>query len=127
MRIAKLAWERGTAPAVDRKLHPQPGRVTAAAAKGAVVRYLESDATQIGPGAWIEGDAVVAERAVIGVNAHVGRRAVIGRNAVIGPYANVGDDARVQNGARVPRETKIAAGEEYHASTQDLRRLGLAA
>jgi hypothetical protein len=43
----------------DRKLHPQPRHVTAAAdgagiaaaAKGVKVRYLESDATPLGPGA----------------------------------------------------------------------------
>jgi hypothetical protein len=51
----------------------------------------------------------------------------VGRNAVVGPYAEIGADARVQNGARVPRETTIAEGEEYRASTDDLRRLGLAA
>ena len=47
------------APATDRKLHPQPqrlahaaqGTAAAAAAKGVKVRYLESDATQLGPGA----------------------------------------------------------------------------
>jgi hypothetical protein len=51
--LASSSFGRGDAPApaVDRKLHPQSGRVSAAAAKGAVVRYLESDATQIGPGA----------------------------------------------------------------------------
>ncbi len=49
----------GPAPAADRKLHPQPqhlaapahGSAHAAAAKGAVVRYLESDSTPLGPGA----------------------------------------------------------------------------
>jgi carbonic anhydrase/acetyltransferase-like protein (isoleucine patch superfamily) len=82
---------------------------------------------QIGPGGWVEGDAIVAERAIVGVNAHVGRRAVVGRNAVIGPYATIGSDAKVQNGARVPRELTLADGEEYRASSDDLRRLGLAA
>jgi hypothetical protein len=49
----------GTPPAADRKLHPQPqrlaraaqGTAAAVAAKGVKVRYLESDATQLGPGA----------------------------------------------------------------------------
>jgi hypothetical protein len=49
----------GPAPAADRKLHPQSQRLAHAAqgsaaavrAKGAKVRYLESDATQLGPGA----------------------------------------------------------------------------
>ncbi|TYL53950.1 hypothetical protein FYC51_10095 [Agromyces mariniharenae] len=81
----------------------------------------------IGPGGWVDRDAIVAERAVIGVRAHVGRRAVVGRNAVIGPYAEIGADARVQNGARVPREATIAEGAEFRASSDDLRRLGLAA
>jgi len=33
----------------------------------------------------------------------------------------------VQNGARVPREATIAEGAEFRASSDDLRRLGLAA
>jgi hypothetical protein len=49
----------GTTGPPDRKLHPQPQRVAAdahgagiaAAAKGVKVRYLESDATPLGPGA----------------------------------------------------------------------------
>ncbi|QEO14865.1 hypothetical protein FLP10_10925 [Agromyces intestinalis] len=81
----------------------------------------------IGPGGWVDRDAIVAERAEIGVRAHVGRGAVVGRNAVVGPYASIGAAARVQNGARVPREAKVAEGDEYRASTEDLRRLGLAA
>ncbi|MRG59412.1 transferase [Agromyces sp. CFH 90414] len=81
----------------------------------------------IGPGGWVDRDAIVAERASVGVNAHVGRRAVVGRNAVLGPYVEVGEDARIQNGARVPREQVVEAGAEYHASGDDLRRLGLAA
>ena len=64
---------------------------------------------------------------MVGVNAHIGPRAVVGRNAVVGPYATVGAEARVQNGARVPREMTIADGDEYRASGDDLRRLGLAA
>ncbi|RXZ67221.1 hypothetical protein ESP51_18680 [Agromyces albus] len=81
----------------------------------------------IGPGGWVDRDAIVAERAVVGVNVHVGRRAVVGRNAVVGPYAVIGEGARVQNGARVPREFSIAEGDEFRASSDDLRRLGLAA
>jgi hypothetical protein len=59
--LASSSFGRGDAPvpAANRKLHPPAERLagnartsaTAAAAKGAVVRYLESDATQIGPGA----------------------------------------------------------------------------
>ena len=49
----------GTAGSDDRKLHPQPQRLaaaargegTAAATKGVKVRYLESDATPLAPGA----------------------------------------------------------------------------
>jgi anti-sigma factor RsiW len=59
--LASSSFGRGgePAPATDRKLHGQPqrlahaarGTAAAVAAKGVKVRYLESDATQIGPGA----------------------------------------------------------------------------
>ena len=58
--IASSSFGRdgATGPA-DRKLHPQPqrlaaaahGAASAAATKGVKVRYLESDATPLGPGA----------------------------------------------------------------------------
>jgi hypothetical protein len=55
---ASFGRDGGAGPA-DRKLHPQAqrlaaaghGAAVAAAAKGAKVRYLESDATPLGPGA----------------------------------------------------------------------------
>lgn len=59
--LASSSFGRADAPGAtaNRKLHPQPerlataarGSASAAATKGTVVRYLESDATQIGPGA----------------------------------------------------------------------------
>ena len=58
--VASSSFGRdGASGPVERKLHPLPERLasaahdagTAAAAKGVKVRYLESDATAIGPGA----------------------------------------------------------------------------
>jgi hypothetical protein len=58
--VASSSFGRDSAPqSPDRKLHPHPQRLAtaargtgiAAAAKGLRVRYLESDATMIGPGA----------------------------------------------------------------------------
>jgi len=109
-----------TTAKVDKTAFVDP---TAYVDPGAEVKH----GAQIGPGAWVDRDAIVAERAVVGVNVHVGPRAVIGRNAVVGPYASIGADARVQNGARVPREIVVADHDEYRASSEDLRRLGLAA
>jgi hypothetical protein len=58
--VASSSFGRGAATgSTDRKLHPQPQRLAAAARSGSIaaapqgvkVRYLESDATAIGPGA----------------------------------------------------------------------------
>lgn len=57
--VVSSSFGRGGTGPHDRKLHPQPQHVAAAAhgagiaaaAKGVKVRYLESDATPLGPGA----------------------------------------------------------------------------
>ena len=57
--IASASFGRSAPAETERKLHPQPQRLATAArgegiaarAKGLRVRYLESDATAIGPGA----------------------------------------------------------------------------
>ena len=113
-------------------------RFAAAAPKGVVVlhsREPHRDFTLVAREMYAQalrpaplfGEAGVAKTAIIHPSARIADGATVDPGAVIGPYAEIGPDARVQNGARVPRETTVEEGAEFRATSDDLRRLGLAA